>query len=304
MNSPRMSRSVLLVALFATFLVLPACDSGDNNNNNPSITEVVAAVQIGTTQADVTNDAFPSGGSGAAPTVVGGSQVVRGGSILLTVNASPTADRLLVGLSGDVNGYYDASLSGAAVLDGTANVVGGDISTTVVVTTNASTALTSFTLLVASQTGSTISGIAQYLVTINTTAGTSGQIQVSLNWDAAADLDLHVETPDGEDIYYGNDIGATGGMLDLDSNAGCSLDRVDNENITWGTAIPGAGEYTVRVDLWSACSVTAPMPFVVTTNVLGVVRTFTGTFQPSDADGGGSGDGRQITQFQFSPANP
>jgi hypothetical protein len=37
----------------------------------------------------------------------------------------------------------------------------------------------------------------------------------------------------GEEIYYGDQQAASGGFLDLDSNAACSGDNIRNENITW-----------------------------------------------------------------------
>ena len=50
--------------------------------------------------------------------------------------------------------------------------------------------------------------------------GSSGDVQVSVSWDAPSDVDLHVVEPSGEDIYYGHPASATGGQLDVDSNAG------------------------------------------------------------------------------------
>jgi len=67
----------------------------------------------------------------------------------------------------------------------------------------------------------------------------AGALVVSLEWDTEADLDLHVVTPDGVEIWAGNinsyqapppgtpvDPAAwqAGGILDLDSNAGCVID--------------------------------------------------------------------------------
>ncbi|MCH7639206.1 MAG: hypothetical protein IH855_07065 [Bacteroidetes bacterium] len=283
-------RYAFLAVLSACLLALTSCDSGEANGDGPSIQDVLAAIQVDGTQASFVNEAFPGGGSGAAPTIDGSMQIVRGGSILLEVTAPSGADRLLIGLDGDFVGYFDAAISGS--------------NTSVVVTNNSSTALTNFDLIVATESNGSMSAANQYSVSINQQAGTSGQLQVSLNWNAPVDLDLHLETPDGEDIYYGNDVGQNGGILDLDSNPACNLDRVDNENISWGDVTPPGGEYTVRVDLWSECAVTVAIPFVVTTNIRGSVNTFSGTFQPSEADSGGAFDGREITQFTFMPASP
>lgn len=267
---------------------LAACDSGDTDNpDGDPLTDVLAAVRVGGTEASLVNEAFPSDGSGEAPTVTGSDEIVRGGSVLLNVEVPEGAERLLVGVSGDYSGYFRTDLSSRSV--------------TVVVTSEADSDLGSFTLLVATETDGDVSEAERFPVTVNTQAGSSDQIQVSLNWNAPVDLDLHLETPDGEDIYYGNTAVESGGELDLDSNAGCSepLDRVDNENITWGDATPPSGEYVVRVDLWSACDYNSPIPFVVTVNNGGDVDTFSGTFQPDDEDQGGAFDGREITRFDF-----
>ncbi|HKV08389.1 MAG TPA: hypothetical protein VJ725_09640 [Thermoanaerobaculia bacterium] len=125
----------------------------------------------------------------------------------------------------------------------------------------------------------------------------SGDVQVSLSWDTQTDVDLHVvEPPGGEEIYWSNRSSVTGGTLDLDSNAACSIDGVNNENITWTTGSPIVGEHIVRVDFWSDCG-GSPANYVVTTKVCGEVKTFPGAFAAGTDDQGGSGSGREITRF-------
>jgi hypothetical protein len=125
----------------------------------------------------------------------------------------------------------------------------------------------------------------------------TGEVQVSVSWDTPTDVDLHVVDPSDEEIYYGNALSASGGELDLDSNAACAIDGTNNENITWNDTAP-SGQYIVRVDYWSACSVTTATSYTVTVRIEGrAPQTFTGTFQAADADAGGLGAGRQITTF-------
>ena len=85
----------------------------------------------------------------------------------------------------------------------------------------------------------------------------TGTLQVSLLWDQLDDVDLHLLEPDGNEIYYGRRRSYTEeyeilGELDLDSNAGCGIDEINNENITYEND-PPAGTYYVAVDLWSKC---------------------------------------------------
>jgi len=68
----------------------------------------------------------------------------------------------------------------------------------------------------------------------------SGELRFSLVWDHPGDVDLHVRTPLGNEIYYGS-LSADGGTLDHDDTSGTGP-----ENIFWGGA-PPAGTYLVCV---------------------------------------------------------
>ncbi|GEM_PF-658902 len=122
----------------------------------------------------------------------------------------------------------------------------------------------------------------------------TGDVQVSVSWDAASDVDLHVVDPNSDEIFYENAQSVSGGKLDLDSNAQCQLDHKNNENITWSKAPPG--KYTVRLDHWDSCG-TAKTSYVVTVQVAGKpVQVFHGEFT-GEGDQGGLGDGVLITTF-------
>ena len=85
----------------------------------------------------------------------------------------------------------------------------------------------------------------------------TGDVQVGIVWNTPTDVDLHVTEPGGETLYFGNKNSATGGQLDLDSNAGCSIDGVNAENIFWPAGQSPVGDYTARVHMWSDCGVAA-----------------------------------------------
>lgn len=76
----------------------------------------------------------------------------------------------------------------------------------------------------------------------------TGDVQVTLRWASAADIDLHVTEPDGTEIWYG-DKGptSTGGQLDVDSNVGCEQEA-SVENVFWPTGQAPSGTYTVEVN--------------------------------------------------------
>lgn len=80
-----------------------------------------------------------------------------------------------------------------------------------------------------------------------------GEVKVSLTWDTMTDVDLHVTEPNGEEIYYGYKYSSTGGQLDLDSNAGCNIDGINNENVFWPDGQSPNGSFAVKAHMWSDC---------------------------------------------------
>jgi uncharacterized protein YfaP (DUF2135 family) len=98
----------------------------------------------------------------------------------------------------------------------------------------------------------------------------SGKLVISLFWDTESDLDLHVVTPGGSEIYRdhvnswqppvgtqaGPDDWKNGGILDFDSNASCIIDGRRNENVTFASVAP-PGTYLIRVDTFSLCAASA-----------------------------------------------
>lgn len=79
---------------------------------------------------------------------------------------------------------------------------------------------------------------------------TDAVLRVSLAWHNGDDLDIHAYEPHGEHIYFGTRGRKTNGnkgMLDVDMNAGYSINSKDPvENITWDT--PGDGVYKIAVN--------------------------------------------------------
>lgn len=82
-------------------------------------------------------------------------------------------------------------------------------------------------------------------------------LRVSLSWWNFDDLDLHILEPAGRGvaamagrIYFGNRRGHTGGLLDVDMNAGHGTTREPVENVTWSTKVPD-GAYKVVVNNFS-----------------------------------------------------
>ncbi len=102
-----------------------------------------------------------------------------------------------------------------------------------------------------------------------------------------------------------NDISDNGGELDVDSNADCYIDGINNENITYSeNSIVDDGQYIVRVDLYSNCGISGGTNYIVTAYYNGdLISTssgsnpYTGTFTASDEDSGSSGSGKTVMKF-------
>ncbi len=144
--------------------------------------------------------------------------------------------------------------------------------------------------------------------------GGNGPVQVTLRWNSGEDLDLHVREPEPDggicEIYYGDpnnssfdpsSCGATG-SLDLDSNAGCSVDNVDIENVIYPPGVTAPrGMYSVYIDYYLNCEASLPqLPFEVEVRVNGMDMGVCGAFVPTDSDWsdeGGLGNGRFMMSF-------
>src|SRR5439155_5805238 len=128
--------------------------------------------------------------------------------------------------------------------------------------------------------------------------GGGGPVQVTLRWNTSEDVDLHVREPSAAggscEIWYGDPNDAANGpsmcgamgSLDLDSNAGCSADNVDIENIIYpaGATAP-SGVYSVYVDHYMNCdSALTAVPFEVGARFNGMTVGLCGVFLPSDPD--------------------
>lgn len=100
-----------------------------------------------------------------------------------------------------------------------------------------------------------------YDCNVNYVESKIGDLNLNLTFSTPKDVDLHLYTPNGDHIYYGNRGGTVtiNGVeyeygLDHDSNAGCHLDYLNNENIFIPEAMIMPGEYIVKVDMYSNCN--------------------------------------------------
>lgn len=241
----------------------------------------------------ITAVAWISGGSAAQATAIPGvagslsvtpttsTGVINGGSRVVRLRTSAPITNVYVTVKGvdrSVNGAWNLAVSGSPT------------DTYIIVTFSRTIPVTPFTMSIVVTSGSSQVSASADVATVVHNAAT-GDVQVSVTWDTPSDVDLHVIEPGGRRIYWNDKTSPTGGTLDLDSNAACSIDNVNNENIRW-TSAP-SGTYTVALDYWADCGA-GPTRYVVTVNNGGSQSVFNGTFQRSDED---NAEPRVITTF-------
>jgi len=244
---------------------------------------------------------FPEASSGTIPSITtlnGNPSVIPGGSNPIAIQTDDDISKILIGVK-NVGGYYSLPASEAHTIENYLFYI----------LMNQSLEVESFTILIAIQTAAGAVSEHETIVVSLVQVGT-GKLQVSLSWDQLNDLDLHLVEPNGQEIYYGNSLSSNLGELDLDSNAACDLDYVNNENITYSeNAVVENGEYIVRVDFWANCEVTENTNYSVTAYYEGVLLTpstgtnpYQGNFAPSEENSGGMGDGVEVMKFSISAA--
>ncbi len=78
------------------------------------------------------------------------------------------------------------------------------------------------------------------------TSRPQARLRVVLSWDSdGTDLDLHVVSPDGEHVWYGNRVAANGGALDVDVTTGYGPEIYAN-------TAPPTGTYHVYVNYYGS----------------------------------------------------
>ena len=104
----------------------------------------------------------------------------------------------------------------------------------------------------------------------------SGDVRISLMWNNRNDLDLHVVEPRGEEIFYLHRESGSGGLLDIDMNAGPPFRSPAVENVYWPDRAAPAGTYRVYVNHYRRQDTPDLTPFTVRVLVRGRTTDITG----------------------------
>ncbi len=212
------------------------------------ITNVTA--RTGTVIGVVHDTDAPTASTGPAPTVAGIATVVNGGSTRISVSADAGSFQRVFIFSPSARGHWEVLLPDGVAVE--------DLVLSVARTVRAGNLRLRYEIQGAT---SEVGPYAEQTLSV-ISVGT-GDVQISVAWTGASDVDLHVFDPSGERIYFGNKTAASGGTLDLDSNPACDIDNKNNENIVFPVGSAPAGEYRVVVDYYDDCGV-ARSDWVVT----------------------------------------
>jgi len=110
----------------------------------------------------------------------------------------------------------------------------------------------------------------------------TGDVQISMVWNNGNDLDLHVETPGNEKIWYNQRQSSCGGELDIDMNAGGPTSQRPVENVYWPTGESPTGKFRVLVHHFANHGGRDPTRFQVTIKIKDTSRSFAGSLRSGD----------------------
>lgn len=279
------------VAVLFVGATLASCSKDKSNDNNDGISrQDFSRNYFDVNGGDFSGKALPGSNSSTLEitNVSGNSTVLAGGTNTIKVTGNEGAREVIVGVKNQ-DGYFTIPMTSQGSPRGGNAMMEADVRMIV-----SQQLQESFTLAIGVGDGQGNFGPFQFMEVNLLQAGT-GKLQVSVQWDQENDVDLHLTEPNGTRIYYGSSRSSNGGELDVDSNAACYLDHINNENITYAypddnpNVIVENGEYLVEVDLWSNCDVSSNTSYTVIAHYNGVlinptegVNPHYGTLTPED----------------------
>ena len=255
-----MKKLLLNLLLVLGVVGFSACSVSDNpvdptpTPGGPSLLEKYYFSIVDATYVDA---AMPT------PTITSGiggitmnGQAIAGGSNIVTITTQTEYEKFFVGVK-NVNGYWEVApvAEGSGAANSAVKTDNGyliPILYSVLFDTNV-------TILVSAKTKSgEYTKITEFPISFVETK--SGDLEINLSFNNEKDIDLHLYTPSGKHIYFGDrggSVNTSEGIvefgLDKDSNAGCNIDGLNNENIFIPEILVEDGEYIVQVDMWSNC---------------------------------------------------
>ena len=293
-GNPFISRLAIAAGVLSILVVLAGCDNNNNSGGGGSATPQSLGTQIDDVVVQVAtltgivavfndNSSCPmrtGSGPSAMTTIFSGA--IAGGSVQVTVESNEMFQTIVVVIDG-LDGCWILTLPQGVTIEDLLVTLAQDLDQDFVL---------------GFQTGDSVGdfGDVDQVDVVVEPVATSANVQVSLSFDQDTDVDLYVQEPDGTRIFFGAPVSPSGGELDLDSNPGCRIDGINQENISW-TSAP-VGEYIVLVDYFTSCLGTNPDPVLYTVTIFSngqLLGTFSDSFVENDVSGGSSP--RELTRF-------
>lgn len=253
--------TLIVVLLDGTVLNIPLAQSDLGDPDDNPIAEDFFTVE----NSEYHSGEMPEGDAELDPEDVNyNSSVLAGGLNFISISSDVEYEKFFIGVEGQ-EGYYSYTPEETAMTRvGIFNYM-----IPLIMSTNLNN---DFMLWISAQE---LSGLvtAKIPISINFVNSESGDLNINLTFENEKDIDLHLYMPDGEHIYFGNRGGErwvndsiyVSYGLDHDSNAGCNIDALNNENIYIPAELIQNGHYIVQVDLWSNCDPTIPTAWSIIT---------------------------------------
>jgi hypothetical protein len=236
----------LFVYIFLIAIIAVSCNKDDNNNNNITIEfklDDYFSVENGTPYNFVYPSTSDTSERPEIDTIIAENQVFPGGgTTTINVKLSEPVIAVVVGIDTS-SGYYGISKETASdnfsfefnFSDEPAKKV--------------------YNLYFAAEDEDDFVS-ATRSIKIVTIEGVLGELEVKCDCDNPVDIDLLLEEPSVEVIYYDNQISENKGYLNRDSNPFCWLDSINSESIIYGDeAAIEVGEYKVMARFLSSCDI-------------------------------------------------
>lgn len=126
---------------------------------------------------------------------------------------------------------------------------------------------------------------------LTSTVYTGGNVQVTLTWNSHADIDLYVEDPNQDVVWYRNPYVPSGGQLDRDNRCD-DFTLGDPENIFWPASGAPSGRYKISVDYYEDCGNVGSVSWNVRQISGGKIENYNGVLQSV-------GDHQEVAVFEL-----
>lgn len=233
------------------------------------------------------------------------NQALTGGMNFVTIQTPQVFDKFLLGVKGET-GYWSIDAQPQAAVD-RASI------NTYIIPLNFGTQYNTNIIIIIIAIDNNGEASQPTEEEVGFVESKSGDLNINLTFSNAKDIDLHLITPSGREIYFGNrgyEIYDEEGNfidngLDHDSNAACSIDNLNNENIFIPSQLIEPGEYTVKVNMWRNCDPSTDTYWSIVARYKGeIVRPTSGSNPATGVYEAycGSGDHTQVMTFTLKNA--